>query len=318
MASISPKDAASASALPLGHEPRPEIRVRKIVHATFETPDLDRQVAYYRDVLGLVIVEKTADTAWFAAGGDHHSVVIHRGPSAGCVRLGFQVAPGTDLGRFEKQVQAHGISTQRRRDADPFTPDLVTFDDPKGTRMEVFVERSLPPVPHGTAGIVPHKLGHVAFNTVDVRKVVDFYVKVRGFRVSDWMADFFAFLRCGPDHHSINLIDSPRSKMNHIAFELRDWSHIETACDHLARHGFSLIWGPGRHGIGHNIFTYHRDPDGQIIELFTELDRIVDEDRVVFEPRPWHRDRPQRPKVWEKGPTASNQWGIGVPPGFLD
>ena len=28
------------------------IRVRKISHATFETPDLERQIAYYTDVLG--------------------------------------------------------------------------------------------------------------------------------------------------------------------------------------------------------------------------------------------------------------------------
>jgi hypothetical protein len=29
-----------------------------------------------------------------------------------------------------------------------------------------------------------------------------------------------------------------------------------------------------------------------------------------FEPRPWHRDRPQKPKVWAKDPTAANYWGI--------
>jgi len=29
-----------------------------------------------------------------------------------------------------------------------------------------------------------------------------------------------------------------------------------------------------------------------------------------FEPRPWHRDNPQRPKVWAKDPSASNLWGI--------
>jgi hypothetical protein len=93
---------------------------------------------------------------------------------------------------------------------------------------------------------------------------------------------------------------------------------VETACDFLSRHDIRLEWGPGRHGIGHNIFTYHRNPDNQITELFTQLDTILDEDLGYFEPRPWHRDKPQRPKVWTPGPSAANYWGAPPPPGFLD
>ena len=36
----------------------------------------------------------------------------------------------------------------------------------------------------------------------------------------------------------------------------------------------------------------------------------MNEELGYFEPRPWHRDNPQRPKVWEKDPSASNLWGI--------
>ena len=42
-----------------------------------------------------------------------------------------------------------------------------------------------------------------------------------------------------------------------------------------------------------------------------ELDQ-VNEELGYFEPRPWHRDNPQRPKVWAKDPAASNLWG-GLP-----
>ena len=68
-----------------------------------------------------------------------------------------------------------------------------------------------------------------------------------------------------------------------------------------------LIWGPGRHGPGHNVFTYHRNPDDQIVELFTELDKMLDENLGYFDPRPWHRDRPQKPKVWRGLPR--DIWG---------
>ncbi len=36
----------------------------------------------------------------------------------------------------------------------------------------------------------------------------------------------------------------------------------------------------------------------------------MNEELGYFEPRPWHRDNPQRPKVWAKDPSASNLWGI--------
>jgi hypothetical protein len=45
-----------------------------------------------------------------------------------------------------------------------------------------------------------------------------------------------------------------------------------------------------------------------VIEFFCELDQIHDEELGFFEPRPWHQDRPQRPKVWGDD-TASNWWG---------
>ena len=105
---------------------------------------------------------------------------------------------------------------------------------------------------------MPHKLGHVAFHVTDVKHVTKFYCDVLGFRESDWMGDFFSFLRCGPDHHTINLMETGSNRHFHTAFELRDWAHMHDACDFLSLNGYKLLWGPGRHGIGHNLFAYHR------------------------------------------------------------
>ncbi len=294
------------------------IRVRTIGHAMFETPDVDKLVAYYTQVLGLSLVEQDDRAAYLASTLDHHSVVLRPGSAARCVRLSFQLAPGTDLDAFAHQLAGHGVQAERRHDAQPSILDSLVFRDPKDTEVEVFAERAMSPQGYEPLGIAPQKLGHVAFNVTDIRKVVDFYVQVLGFRESDWMGDFFAFLRCGPDHHTVNFVKGKTDKMHHIAFELKDWAHVEGACDLLARERIPLIWGPGRHGIGHNIFTYHHNPDAQIIEMFTELDRINDEDLGYYEPRPWHADRPQRPKVWTPGPGAANLWGVPPPPDFLD
>ena len=288
------------------------IRVKKITHATYDTPDLQRQVEYYTDVLGLTVTDKDKDAAYLASTIDHHSVVLRKGEHARCVRLGFQVGPDDDLGAFQKQTEAHGIKTTRKNDPGPTIADMITFEDPKGTVMEVFKRGAFSGQRFPNKGIVPHKLGHVAFFVKDVKKLTDFYCDVLGFRVSDWMGDFFSFLRCGPDHHTINLMQTKEDRHFHTAFELRDWGHMLTACDHLSLNGYKLLWGPGRHGIGHNLFTYHRAPNGMITELFAQLDQM-NEDLGYFEPRPWHRDNPQRPKVWTPDPNASNYWGAGAP-----
>jgi catechol-2,3-dioxygenase len=186
---------------------------------------------------------------------------------------------------------------------------MLVFEDPKGTIIEVFKRPEPRQQTFSRKGIVPHKLGHVAFHVSDVKLVTKFYCDVLGFRVSDWMGDFFSFLRCGVDHHTINLLESGSNRHFHTAFELRDWAHLQTACDLLSLNGYRMLWGPGRHGIGHNLFAYHRSPNGLITELYAELDQIKDEELGYFEPRPWHRNHPQRPKVWPKDPSASNLWG---------
>jgi hypothetical protein len=95
----------------------------------------------------------------------------------------------------------------------------------------------------------------------------------------------------------------------------RALSFICPITPHARRSGndIHLVWGPGRHIIGHNIAIYHRNADKVRVAFFTEMDQVKDEALGYFDPRPWHQDRPQRPKVW--GPdTLRNYWGFGSEP----
>jgi catechol 2,3-dioxygenase-like lactoylglutathione lyase family enzyme len=253
------------------------IRIKKIAHATYETPELDRQTEYYTEILGLSVTDKEKDAVYLASTVDHHSVVLRKGEHSRCTRLGFQVGPDDDVGAFAKQTEAHGVKVTRKNDPEPTIAEMITFEDPKGTVMEVFKRGEFSGQRFPNKGIVPHKLGHVAFFVKDVKKLTDFYCDVLGFRVSDWMGDFFSFLRCGADHHTINLMQTKEDRHFHTAFELRDWGHMLTACDYLSLNGYKLLWGPGRHGIGHNLFCYHRAPNVFITELFAQLDQMNEE-----------------------------------------
>ena len=292
------------------------IQVSRIGHVTIETPDLERKLDHFTRVLGMAVTEQEADAAWLACPGDRHSLVLHRGASARPVRLALQLPRGSDLAAAVQSLREYGLAAERRTDVGPDLSEAVSFTDPNGLAVDLFPERDAPaPRPAPPGAVVPVRLGHVAFFVPDPQATVRFYCDVLGFRVSDWIGDFFAFLRCNPDHHTLNFFRRAGPLgLHHVAFELRDWDHVKDALDTLGSARVPLTWGPGRHGAGHNIYTYHDDPDGHSIELFTELDRMSDEASGCFDPRPWHEDSPQRPKVWEPGIAATNVWGIPKPP----
>ena len=283
------------------------IQAKRFAHVTFETPDLERQIAYFTEIAGLSLAERHNGCAYLVTKHGDLAVVLEKGERARCARLAFQTAPDTEFAEIRNGIETEGPSCQSRNDALPGIPQMLSFEDPKGTVCDVFAVQTPISRPKPVAGIGPIKLGHLAFVVSDPKAFADFYSRVLGFRVSDWIADWFVFMRCGPDHHTINFVRGKRTQMHHVAFELKDWAQVQSACDFLGGKNIPLIWGPGRHGPGNNIYTYHRNPDDQIIEMFTELDKMLDESLGYFEPRPWHRDHPQRPKVWQTFPT--DIWG---------
>lgn len=290
------------------------IDVRRFGHVTLETPDIERQIAYFTEVNGLSLAERHSGRAYLATKHGDLAVILQSAERARCARLAFQVASDTGFLDIRKGIEAEGLNAQPLNDSVPGIPRVLAFEDPKGTVCEVFAKQTPISQPKTVAGIGPIKLGHLAFVVEDPKKFADFYAKVLGFRVSDWIQDWFVFMRCGPDHHTINFVRGKRTQMHHVAFELKDWAQVQTACDFLGARKIPIIWGPGRHGPGHNIYTYHRNPDDQIIEMFTELDKMLDEKLGYFEPRPWHRDHPQVPKVWQTMPT--DIWGSPPSPEY--
>ncbi len=286
------------------------IQVRRVGHATLTTPNLDRAIEYYNEVIGLNVVARDKNSAVLATKVGLEAIALVKGEEAGLARLAFQVAPGTDLNDCIKQLSEHGVNATRRSEITPGVRDSITFKDNKGTDIDIYAEYEFAPDNGKPYGVMPLKLGHVAYRCLDILPVMKFYQDVLGFRLSDIRGDFFCFLRCNSDHHTINLVNDPKPQLHHIAFEVKDWPEIHRACDYLAKNKLLLVWGPGRHIIGHNIAAYHRNHDGVRVELYTEMDQMKDETLGYFDPRPWHQELPLRPK--QHGPeTLRNYWGFG-------
>jgi len=289
------------------------IKTKRLGHATFETADIERQIDYYQEVIGLRLIERDASRAFLATEAGQLAVVLEKGPVARTTKLALEVSPAATVAEMQHFLTGMGIESEARSDSLPGVTTALTLTDNKGTVIELFSEWSFTDGQTSHPGTIePLKLGHLAFVVPDPQATEAFYRDILGFRTSDWMGEHFVFMRCSPDHHSVNFVrGAGEARMHHVAFELRDASHMNSACDILARKKHTLMWGPLRHGPGHNIATYHSNPDEQVIELFIDIDRMYDEELGYFEPRPWHADRPQKPRVW--GPHERNVWGM--PPG---
>jgi catechol 2,3-dioxygenase-like lactoylglutathione lyase family enzyme len=282
--------------------------IKRAGHSTLTTPDIERTLDHFTRIIGLSVAAREKNRVILATKSGLESIVLERGSEAGAPRLSLQITPGSDPGEVVSRLQKAGVKSERQSDITPGIREAVVFTDPKGTVIEVFSDFDFAPRDDNFNGVMPLKLGHVAYTCPDVQSIVKFYCDVLGFRVSDWRGDFFAFLRCSRDHHTVNFLRDQKTGIHHIAFEVRDWTDIKRASDFLAQSNVHLTWGPLRHIIGHNIAIYHKNPDGVVIEFYCELDQMYDEQLGFFEPRPWHQDRPQRPKVWGDG-TLSNWWG---------
>jgi len=291
------------------------IRPRRVGHATFETPDLDKAIDYYTGVAGLVLSAKEKDRAFLASKTGLLTIALEQGREENLKRISFEVVPNADFAELAKALAADGVKSEMRNDSVPGIGKVLAFNDPKGTTIELFSEWSYLGSHHQVIGVGLLKLGHIAYTVNDPQAIADFYCRVLGFRLSDWIEDFFVFLRCNPDHHTVNFIRGPKQKMHHIAFELKDFAHLQDACELLALRKMPINWGPVRHGPGHNVAIYHRNADDQNVEFYIELDQMKDEELGYFEPRPWHHDTPQRPKVWDRK-IAPNLWGPLPMPDF--
>ncbi len=270
---------------------------------------------YYSRVVGLPVVAENPQESYFGCGFGSHALSLHAAEQPGFRHLGLQIAGSGPLDDALAALRADGIEGQIKSSALHGVDKVIEISDPDGYRLFLYRDEASSQPHFPVHGICPQKLGHVALWAKNPKLLEQYYCNTLGFRTSDWIDNVFVFLRCNTDHHTVNFLAGPRPGMFHFAFELRDANHLMQSCDVLGKEKVRIEWGPGRHGPGHNLYTYHRDPEGNIVELFAELDIMRSEELGYFDPRPHHRDSPQRPKIWAFSPEI-DIWGAPPPASF--
>lgn len=149
------------------------------------------------------------------------------------------------------------------------------------------------------AVVKPTKISHVVINSARADAYHRFLCDVLGFAFADQMPHM-KFYRCGPDHHSIAVCPAPHASLNHIAFEVPAAADVLRGIEHLGP-AVPLIWGPNRHGPGHNIFAYFRAPNQHVIEYTAEVQQI--DQAAAPAPRMWLPEESRVVDEWAEPAT---------------
>lgn len=278
----------------------------RLGYVEFASRKIEAELDYYANAMGMRVTETGGDgTTYLSLGLNHHDIALVPSAAAGLRLVGLQMRPDIDPVDFAGALKRQGIDAHIKHDARPGIGVMVEIADIAGHRLQFFSAMAMPAPGFARSGIVPIRLGHVALLSPDADRLLDFFHNILGFAITDWIGEVATFLTCNHEHHVVNIGSSPTARLHHIAYALRDTAYHVVAGDVLAKHDIPVAWGPTRHTAGHNVASYHYDPDRTLVELYSEMDVFLPH-LGICEPRPWHRDAPQRPKRW--GPTELSNW----------
>ena len=86
-----------------------------------------------------------------------------------------------------------------------------------------------------------------------------------------------SFIRCDrggtpSDHHTLAMALGPANRYVHSAYQVSDLDALAAGGEFLRERGYVRSWGIGRHIQGSQLFDYWRDPDGFLVEHYTDGD----------------------------------------------
>jgi len=279
----------------------------RLSHLELQVTDLEASVRFATDVCRLRVSDREDGAAFLSTSDRHHELVLRAGKRPACRRVAFEYDDEAELSAVRDRAQAEGCEIVEPPEAQSESVDRrFLFAGPDGQIFEALTGMARAASRDGQDGdpLRPRAFGHVSMKSPDPPRLADFLTRVVGLRVSDRAGRQALWLRADAQHHGIAIMREPGG-IHHYAFEVDGWASFQPVADHLRAHGRPLIWGPGRHGPGNNLFAYFLDPEGCVVEYYAELEQIDDEDK-------------HEPGDWPLTPDTFNVWGPSSPVGWHD
>ena len=285
-----------------GRSANPVIKVADIAWLEFEKPDLARTEAFAR-AFGFQTAQRVpGELQLRGTDAGAPCVIVRRGQRTRFTGAAFRARDEVDVLRLADKSGAPARPLPESIGG--LSVDLV---DPGGTPVRVVAGmHELPELPGQQTQVLNfghdlrrindtqrparaparvQRLGHLVLQSTKYLQALNWYLDNLGMIVSDFQ--FFAgqrergptmsFIRCDreatpADHHTLALALGPANRYLHSAYQVCDLDALAAGGEYLRDRGYFRSWGIGRHIQGSQIFDYWRDPDGFLVEHFTDGD----------------------------------------------
>jgi catechol 2,3-dioxygenase len=287
--------------------------VTYLVHSlgfmSFDVKDFDGAIADYTEVMGLQVIERTKERAVLTSNERRGELVLYRGDRTGVRAIGLEAYDTAAVDEAANRAPQHGMKVVSRKPTVESCERAVMLQTDDGLLIEVHT-----PIPEDrarrflTQGVRPRRIDHIGPRTPNPEKLAQQLQAVLGMKISDKTSgNELIFMRTGNlRHHALSIVGGPAAGMHHYAWEMFSFNDYMQIGDHLVHADLRYAYGPGRHGPGDNLFTYHQDRNGLMVECTVEMEMIS-------------RDNTFQYKVWDlTNPRLINQWGINPEPGWLE
>jgi catechol 2,3-dioxygenase len=243
-----------------------------------------------------------------AHGLDAYSLVYTPGEQGKIDHISYVVRSADDLLAAEKRLADLGVKSERMERSQLWRHGpALRFTNPSGQIIEltpgVLVDvpmAALVAEPQTTPA--PISFDHAIVRAVDVGAGFEFASRVLGLKESARIVapddiPVLGFFRCHTLFHCFGVARSQYDGLHHIQFTLKNPLAVQGAFERMKERGkVELIWGPLRHGAGHNIVFYFRDYTGNIAEYSAEEEIILND--ATYAPRVWPVTDPRAADEW--------------------
>jgi catechol 2,3-dioxygenase-like lactoylglutathione lyase family enzyme len=315
-----------------------------VAFPTLQVPDLDEQEEFLLD-FGMARIERTEDTLYMAGDGPQPFIHVSKLGEKKFLGNTFYASSMQDLESLANSDEFSDIEEMASPGGGfrtcGFDPDGIGVDVVFGIKPRK-IEADLDAIEFNVGGIEREnfrrinqtkrfdkgafprikRYAHCGLNSTDLEKSLDWYHRHLGIIASDLLKPggeagplLGIFSRCDrgekpADHHSIFFLPAQSQSngkpgLNHVSFEMVNVDDVFMGHEILAKKGYELEWGIGRHYQGSQIFDYWRSPFGQIHEHQTDGD-VFDN---TFPPQIVDVMLDGDPNNPEMGPS---QWGPAI------
>ena len=277
--------------MPLLHD------VAHLSHVELLTPEPEKSLWFFTDVLGLTENGTSGDSVYLRAWDDyeHHTLKLTGSAASGIRRTGLRAASEDALKRRVAAIEAAGLGIGWR-DGDPGIGPAYLFRDPDGHEFEIYWETewyrpsgALKPSLKNQAqaypgrGVSVRRIDHVNYLAAQVEPNGKFICDELGARVTEQIVLDNGTISGQWMHFAQKTYDLVYSgdwtgasgRLHHIAFATDTREDILRAADICLDKGVFIETGPHKHAIQQTFFLYVYEPGGNRIELCNAGARLV-------------------------------------------